>query len=164
MVQREIRRIGDHQENTNLFCKATFYYCKTKATEYVLSVYCWNGHQLLVRLLRFLHLLHPLCLLRFSRHLPLAFQQDPFGFFQKEKGFKPKSFWEKLKGAGWKAKRREKEKKEERGKENTRCWGAIQQRFNIVSNYNLIEESEEKENQITLNHNNLNFKTRVKKE
>ena len=82
---------------------------------FLLSVHCWNGHQLLVRLLhlfRLFHLLHPLCLLWLPRHYPLAFQQNPFGFSQKEKGFKPKSSWEKPKGTGWKAKRREKKEQE----------------------------------------------------
>ena len=38
-------------------------------------------------------------------------------FPKKEKGFKPKSFWENPKGTGWKAKRREKERREEKKEE-----------------------------------------------
>ena len=97
----------------------------------LLSVYCWNGHQLLVRLLRFLH---PLCLLRLPRHLPLAFQQDPFGFSQKEKVLSQNPLGKSQKELAEKPK----ERREERGKERRKERGKIEQEAVEQSSKDLI--------------------------
>ena len=94
-----------------------------------LSVYCWNGHQLLVRLLRFLH---PLCLFRFPRHLPLAFQQDPFGFSQKEKALSQNPLGKSQKELA--EKQKEEKKKEEKKEEKKEQDAGEQSSKDLISN------------------------------